>query len=211
MPECLCFIFHNLADECIDLLGRTYVERSKTVKPNADESIEFSFLEQIITPVYDVVAAEAKFSQGGKVPHSNWRNYDDFNEYFWQPNCFVELGWPWRTDAGFFKPPKIKGALKVPVPQTEANPPEVAGRRRKHKVGKVHFVEHRTGFHIYHSFHRLWIFFICMLQGLTIWAFCSKNGNLNLHVRTIKRIMSVGPTFVILKFIQCEFDLLLFL
>lgn len=39
------------------MLGRTYVERSKTVKPNEDGSMEFSFLEEIITPVYDVVAA----------------------------------------------------------------------------------------------------------------------------------------------------------
>jgi callose synthase len=210
MPECLCYIFHHLADECIDLLGRTFVDRSKIVKANPDGSMEFSFLEQVIQPVYDVVAAEAIFSQGGKVPHSHWRNYDDFNEYFWQPNCFVELGWPWRTDAGFFKNPKLKSArrnwLQAPPPDQEPNP-EIRGRRRKHKVGKVHFVEHRSGFHIYHSFHRLWIFLVCMLQGLTIWAFCSKNGNLNLHVRTIKKIMSVGPTFVIMKFIQSVFDI----
>lgn len=54
--------------------------------------------------------------------------------------------------------------------------------------------------------------YVCsMFQGLTIWAFCSKDGNLNLHVRTIKKIMSVGPTYVIMKFLQCEFDQLLFL
>lgn len=47
-----------------------------------------------------------------------------------------------------------------------------------------------------------------VFQGLTIWAFCSEDGKLNLHVRTIKKIMSVGPTFVVMKFIQCEFSLL---
>lgn len=202
MPECLCYIFHHLADECFDLLERTYVERSKTVKQNEDGSIEFSFLEQIITPVYNIVAKEAKASQNGKVPHSHWRNYDDFNEYFWQPSCFLELGWPWRTDSGFFRPPVMKDAKQVAAPTQNAAQP----RRIKHKVGKVHFVEHRSGFHLYHSFHRLWIFLVCMLQGLTIWAFCSEDGKLNLHVRTIKKIMSVGPTFVVMKFIQSIFD-----
>ncbi|KAG0567651.1 hypothetical protein KC19_7G151300 [Ceratodon purpureus] len=215
MPECLCYIFHHLADECFDLLERPHVERSTTVKPNADGSIEYSFLEQIITPVYDIVAAEAKFSHGGQAPHSRWRNYDDFNEYFWQPACFLELRWPWNLNAGFFKPPREKRSKKeaflpkTPNPDPERDPlvaPLRTEPKLKRRVGKVHFVEHRTGFHLYHSFHRLWIFLICMLQGLAIWGFCSKNGNLNLHVRTIKRIMSVGPTFVVMKLIQSLFD-----
>ncbi len=46
-----------MADELFDLLEQPYVERSKCVKPNADNIVEFSFLEQIITPVYQVVAA----------------------------------------------------------------------------------------------------------------------------------------------------------
>lgn len=27
-----------------------------------------------------------------------------------QPSCFLELGWPWRTDSGFFRPPVMKDA-----------------------------------------------------------------------------------------------------
>jgi hypothetical protein len=93
-------------------------------------------------------------------------------------------------------------------PQKEEKPVVVPGRRKEHKVGKIHFVEHRTAFHLYHSFHRLWIFFLCMLQGLTIWAFCSKNKTLNLHVRTIKKIMSVVPTFVVMKLFKGDHQLL---
>jgi callose synthase len=72
-----------MADELFDLLEQPNVERSKCVKPNADNIVEFSFLEQIITPVYQVVAAEAKSSGNGIAPHGAWRNYDDFNEFFW--------------------------------------------------------------------------------------------------------------------------------
>jgi callose synthase len=72
-----------MADELFDLLEKRSVERSKCVKPNADNIVEFSFLEQIITPVYQVVAAEAQSSGNGIAPHGAWRNYDDFNEFFW--------------------------------------------------------------------------------------------------------------------------------
>lgn len=37
-----------------------------------------------------------------------------------------------------------------------------AGRGKRQ--GKSSFVEHRTFFHLYHSFHRLWIFLVMMLQ-----------------------------------------------
>jgi callose synthase len=154
-----------MADELFDLLEQRYVERSKCVKPNADNIVEFSFLEQIITPVYQVVAAEAQSSGNGIAPHGAWRNYDDFNEFFWAPNCF-DLSWPWRLESGFFmKPRKPKSSWSFRRgPQKEEKPVVVPGRRKEHKVGKIHFVEHRTAFHLYHSFHRLWIFFLCMLQ-----------------------------------------------
>jgi callose synthase len=86
-----------------------------------------------------------------------------------------------------------------------AEPAALPSQTRGHRVGKINFVEHRTGFHLYHSFYRLWIFFICMLQGLTIWAFC----NQNFHVRTIKKILSIAPTFAILTFFQSVLDVLL--
>jgi len=46
-----------MADEPLDLLEHPHVERLNCVKPNADNSVECSFLQQIIIPVYQVVAA----------------------------------------------------------------------------------------------------------------------------------------------------------
>lgn len=135
-------------------------------------------------PLYETMAAEAAICDNGKQPHSAWRNYDDFNEYFWSRNCF-ELGWPWHKDAPFFfKPKKGIRALRA--------------SRDGHRIGKTHFVEHRTFFHLYHSFHRLWIFLLMMFQGLTIIAF--NDGKINRGV--IKELLSVGPTFLIMKFIE---------
>ncbi|VFQ67599.1 unnamed protein product [Cuscuta campestris] len=48
--------------------------------------------------------SEARHNDNGRAPHSAWRNYDDFNEYFWSLNCF-ELSWPWRITSPFFLKP----------------------------------------------------------------------------------------------------------
>ncbi|CAM6036816.1 unnamed protein product [Sphagnum compactum] len=193
MPECLCYIFHHMAHDMFELLRKEEVEwSSQTAKPSEDGSRELCFLEQVITPVYQIVAAEAHNNGNGVASHSAWRNYDDFNEFFWQADCFDHLSWPWKEDAAFFMKPKKRSY-------------DDNDKTRGHQVGKINFVEHRTGFHLYHSFYRLWIFFICMLQGLTIWAFC----NQNFHVRTIKKILSVAPTFAILTFFQSVLDVLL--
>jgi hypothetical protein len=51
-----------MAEECFILLDKNYVERStKTIQLNEDESPEYAFLEQIITPIYNIVAAVRDF------------------------------------------------------------------------------------------------------------------------------------------------------
>lgn len=48
----------QMADECFTLLDKGYVERStKTITITEDESTDYAFLEQIITPIYNIVAA----------------------------------------------------------------------------------------------------------------------------------------------------------
>jgi callose synthase len=203
LPECLCYIFHHMADELYDLLDKEYVSRSRTFLPGSPNS----FLDRIVKPIHTILAAEAKICAGGRAPHSAWRNYDDFNEFFWAPSCF-ELSWPWRLEAGFFRKPKkiiYTEADRFEEPAAPEEPLVEAGETREKKVGKTHFVEHRTGFHIYHSFHRLWILLVCMLQGLGIFAFCDRR----LTHHNIKLIMSVGPTFVLMKLIQSVMDVTL--
>ncbi|KAH9720653.1 callose synthase 10 [Citrus sinensis] len=140
-----------------------------------------SFLDKIIRPIYETMALEAARNNNGKASHSSWRNYDDFNEYFWSPACF-ELKWPMREESPFlFKPKKRK------------------------RTGKSTFVEHRTFLHLYRSFHRLWIFLFVMFQALTILAFRKEKINL----KTFKTILSIGPTFVIMNFIESCLDVLL--
>lgn len=142
LPECLCYIFHHMAREMDEILREQVTKQAESCK--TEDGV--SFLERVISPLYEVVAAEAESNDNGRAPHSAWRNYDDFNEYFWSLYCF-ELSWPWRTSSSFFTKPN-RGSKSD-------------GRKR---TGKTSFVEHRTFFHLYHSFHRLWIFLLMMFQ-----------------------------------------------
>ncbi|KAL3625054.1 hypothetical protein CASFOL_031722 [Castilleja foliolosa] len=65
---------------------------------------EEAFLKKVVTPIYEVIAQEAARSKKATSKHSQWRNYDDLNEYFWSANCF-RLGWPMRANADFFCKP----------------------------------------------------------------------------------------------------------
>ncbi|KAL3620450.1 Callose synthase 9 [Castilleja foliolosa] len=188
LPECLCYIFHHMERELEEIL------RQQALQPANSCVSEFgvSFMDQVIHPLYEVICAEAANNDNGRAAHSAWRNYDDFNEYFWSRHCF-ELSWPWRKSSPFFIKPtrKSKNILK-----------SSGGGKR---CGKTSFVEHRTFLHLYHSFHRLWIFLLMMFQGLTIIAF---NGG-RFNSKTIREVLSVGPTYFVMKFFESVLDIMM--
>ncbi|XP_042386500.1 callose synthase 9-like [Zingiber officinale] len=186
LPECLCYIFHHMARELEEILRQPIAQSAKScISPDG-----VSFLSQLIFPLYDVIAAEAANNDNGRAPHSAWRNYDDFNEFFWSLRCF-QLGWPWMLSSPFFTKPS-KNTMGI-----------LSSGGSKH-YGKTSFVEHRTFLHLYHSFHRLWIFLFMMFQGLTIIAF-----NNGVNSTTIKQVLSLGPTYVVMKFIESVLDILM--
>ncbi|RAL52099.1 hypothetical protein DM860_014926 [Cuscuta australis] len=188
LPECLCYIFHHMGREMEEIVRQQIAVPANSCV--AESGV--SFLDQVICPLYDVLAAEARNNDNGRAPHSAWRNYDDFNEYFWSLNCF-ELSWPWRITSPFFlKPtPRSKNILKS------------SGSSKRQ--GKTSFVEHRTFLHLYHSFHRLWIFLVMMFQGLTIIAF--NDGKFN--SKTLREILSLGPTYFVMKLLESVLDVIM--
>jgi len=103
LPEGLCYIFHHLARELEEILRKQTAEPAESCSSN----VSVSFLENVISPLYDIIAAEAANNKNGRAPHSAWRNYDDFNEFFWSLKCF-HLGWPWKLDNPFFSKPSKK-------------------------------------------------------------------------------------------------------
>ncbi|KAK7411053.1 hypothetical protein VNO78_02407 [Psophocarpus tetragonolobus] len=181
LPECICYIFHHMAKELDAILDHGEAAPALSC---VTEDGSAKFLEKIICPIYVVLAGEADRNNNGKAAHSAWRNYDDFNEYFWSPACF-ELSWPMRTESPFLLKPSTS--------------------KRSKRTAKSSFVEHRTFLHLYRSFHRLWIFLALMFQALTIVAF--NHGHINLD--TFKKILSIGPSFAIMNFVKSCLDVLL--
>nr|CAB3502151.1 unnamed protein product [Digitaria exilis] len=94
----------NMAFEMYGMLaGNVSALTGEYVKPAYGGEKE-AFLRKVVTPIYNTIAKEAERSKREKGNHSEWRNYDDLNEYFWSADCF-RLGWPMRADADFFYQP----------------------------------------------------------------------------------------------------------
>uniref|UniRef100_A0A2P2MMM1 1,3-beta-glucan synthase n=1 Tax=Rhizophora mucronata TaxID=61149 RepID=A0A2P2MMM1_RHIMU len=196
MPECLCYIYHHMAFELYGVLaGNVSPMTGENVKP-AYGGEEEAFLRKVVTPIYNVIAKEAERSKKGKSKHSQWRNYDDLNEYFWSVDCF-RLGWPMRADADFFC---------LPAQDSQDNKPAYRDRW----VGKVNFVEIRTFWHIFRSFDRMWSFFILCLQAMIIVAWNGSGQPSSVFTRDVfKKVLSIFITAAILKLGQAVLDVIL--
>ncbi|CAI0440651.1 unnamed protein product [Linum tenue] len=201
MPECLCYIYHHMAFELYGMLaGNVSPMTGENVKP-AYGGEEEAFLSKVVTPIYNVIAKEAQRSKKGKSKHSQWRNYDDLNEYFWSVDCF-RLGWPMRADADFFSSP------------AELHPFEKNGDNNKPAyrdrwVGKVNFVEIRSFWHIFRSFDRMWSFFILCLQAMIIIAWNDSAGRPIFTGEVVKKVLSIFITAAILKLGQAVLDIII--
>ncbi|EMS53860.1 hypothetical protein TRIUR3_10709 [Triticum urartu] len=170
------------------LAGNLIPTTGENVKP-AYGSQEEAFLNKVVTPIYKVIEKEALRSKTIKSGHSDWRNYDDVNEYFWSRDCFL-LGWPMRDDADFFQVPHDAPLNKMNV------------ENGHHWMGKVNFAEIRSLWHIFRSFDRMWSFLILSLQAMIIIA---RNGGRPSDIfdaGTFKQISSIFTTDAILKLFQ---------
>ncbi|KAK4764816.1 hypothetical protein SAY86_025906 [Trapa natans] len=170
---CIYLDIQPMAREMDEILRQQVAQRANSC--NSENGA--SFLKEVITPLYEVVAA-----------------YRGLTESFCRSLRCFELSWPWRKNYSFFQKPKprIKLLLKT-------------GGDGSHRRGKTSFVEHRTFLHLYHSFHRLWLFLVMMFQGLVIIAFNNHKWN----SKTIRELLSLGPTFVIMKFIESILDIVM--
>ncbi|CAL9196161.1 unnamed protein product [Musa hybrid cultivar] len=200
MPECLSYIFHNMAYELHGLLaGNVSVVTGENIRPSYGGDDE-AFLKKVISPIYRVIEKEAKMSNNGKAPHSAWCNYDDLNEYFWSADCF-SLGWPMKDDGNFFK--SIRESR--PIVQAGHSSLKVSNR----SIGKSNFVETRTFWHIFRSFDRMWTFYILALQAMIIVAWSEHSLTEIFQKDILYSISSIFITAALLRFLQSVLDLVL--
>ncbi|KAK8259747.1 hypothetical protein V6Z11_D13G076400 [Gossypium hirsutum] len=184
MPECICYIFHNMAMELNRIL-EDFIDQN-TGQPAMPSTLgEYGFLNCVVKPIYETVKMEVECSKNGTAPHHAWRNYDDLNEYFWGRRCFHKLKWPIDAGCKFF----------------------VTSSKRK-RVGKTGFVERRSFFNIYRSFDRLWVMLFLFLQAAILVAWEGEEYPWQaLKVRDVQvRILTVFVTWSGLRFLQALLD-----
>ncbi|KAJ9550308.1 hypothetical protein OSB04_014353 [Centaurea solstitialis] len=182
MPECICYIFHHMSMELNTILvedGAVHVNTDQRLSPTYPE--ENAFLTRVVTPVYGIVKVGVENSKHGTAPYSNWRNYDDINELFWNRSCFSELKWPIDVRSSSFLTTSTR-------------------------VKKTGFVEQRSFWNLFRSFDRLWIMLILFLQAEIIVAWekekISLQDNEGLHVR----LLTVFITWSVLRFFKSLLD-----
>ncbi|KAJ8467932.1 hypothetical protein OPV22_030484 [Ensete ventricosum] len=199
MPECLCYIYHHMAFELYGMLaGNVSPMTGENIRP-AYGGDEEAFLKKIVTPIYEIIAKEAKKSKSEKSKHSQWRNYDDLNEYFWSVDCF-HLGWPMRADADFFCSPQNS--------RDERNEESKLAKGQQW-IGKVNFVEIRSFWHIFRSFDRMWSFFILSLQVMIILAWNGGSPSDIFDPAVFKKVLSIFISAAIMKLGHAILDTML--
>ncbi|KAL8138257.1 hypothetical protein V2J09_004258 [Rumex salicifolius] len=190
-PECLCFIFHNMAHE-LNLILDEYVDPNTGTLYAPFVSGENSFLNNVVRPIYDTIRAEVKRSNNGTKPHSAWRNYDDINEYFWRRSCLSTLKWPLNRSCNFFLDPDSSNR------STSTS-----------RVGKTGFVEQRSFWNVFRSFDRLWVLLILFFQAAMITAWDDTHGppwKALERTETQVKLLTIFITWSTLRLLQSILD-----
>ncbi|RID40400.1 hypothetical protein BRARA_J00446 [Brassica rapa] len=199
MPECLCYIFHKMADEVHGILfSNVYPVTGDTYEAGAPD--DEAFLRNVITPIYQVLRKEVRRNKMGKASHSKWRNYDDLNEYFWDKRCF-RLGWPMKPEADFFI--HSDEIAQHPNERREQIP---HGKRKP----KTNFVEARTFWNLYRSFDRMWMFLVLSLQTMMIVAWSPSGSILAIFEEDVFfNVLTIFITSAFLNLLQATLDVIL--
>lgn len=144
MPECLCYLYHKTMHDHLSLAAK---------KHYAANNVNFYpgyFLDMVVTPIYDVVAASMK----AKGDHCNRKTYDDFNEFFWSPACLQYAHHHALTDD--FLPDSNNDQMTI----SDA----LQGATKT-------YVEKRSWLHPLYSFHRIFEWHVITFSLLATIAF----------------------------------------
>lgn len=154
MPECLCFLFHKTMEEHLQAKrsgsGTTFAPSGK---------YPGFFLDMVVTPIYEVIAK----SMAKIVDHAERKIYDDFNEFFWSPNCLKYRLYDVTLTAEHAE----LGQQSKRKPAVESNLDLAAGLRMSSKT----YLEKRSWFHPLLSVHRVFEWHVISFTLLAAWAF----------------------------------------
>jgi len=150
MPECLCFIF-KCADDYLN---------SPACQNLVEPVDEFTYLNNVITPLYQFCRDEGYEIQDGKYvrrerDHDKVVGYDDCNQLFWYPEGIERISLEDKSRLVDLSPAERFLKLK-----------EVKWNKAFYKTYK----ETRSWFHMLVNFNRIWVIHIS-----AFWFFTAKN------------------------------------
>ncbi|KAF1811154.1 1,3-beta-glucan synthase [Eremomyces bilateralis CBS 781.70] len=139
-PECLCFIF-KCADDYLN---------SPACQQRVEPVEEFSYLNNVITPLYQFIRDQGYEIQDGKYirrerDHSSIIGYDDINQLFWYPEGIERIVLEDKTRLVDLKPEERYVKLH-----------EVQWKKVFFKT----YRETRSWFHLMVNFNRIWVIHI---------------------------------------------------
>lgn len=150
MPELMCFIFKCADDYLNSPAGQAQTEPIE----------EFTYLNDIITPLYQYCRDQGYEIQDGKYvrrerDHSSIIGYDDINQLFWYPEGLERIVFEDKSRI-----------VDVPPAERYAKLKDVVWKKVFFKT----YYERRSWFHMIVNFNRIWI-----IHLTTFWFYTSFN------------------------------------
>lgn len=174
MPECLCFIFKCCNDYWYGL--------EKLKEDNADFTPPESFLDHVITPLYEFYRDQVYELVDGRYivkdkDHSSIIGYDDINQFFWYRKGLEKIQ---------IKDSK-KLLIEIPVHERYLHLNNIRWSKCFYKTYK----ERRTWLHIILNFNRIWIIHISMF-----WIYTLANASA-LYTKNYQQLLDNKPPMYI--------------
>jgi hypothetical protein len=171
MPECLCYLHHMAMSDHVK-------NRDARRRSGLQQKLYHGyFLDMTVTPIYEVVAKSLKSGSD----HAEKKTYDDFNEFFWSPQClnFVHhLGSGMTSssssrESNFLASAKDKESIELEAASPRASESSAASKHVA--VGLTEatktYVEKRSWLHSLLTFHRVFEFHVVTFTLIAVLAF----------------------------------------
>ncbi|KAF2500178.1 beta-1,3-glucan synthase-like protein [Lophium mytilinum] len=149
MPECLCFIF-KCADDYLN---------SPACQGSTEQVEEFTYLNTVITPLYQYCRDQGYEIQDGKYvrrerDHAAIIGYDDCNQLFWYPEGIERIVMEDKSRI-----------VDVPPADRYMKLKDVLWKKVFFKT----YYERRSWFHMLVNFNRIWIIHVTMFWFYTVY------------------------------------------
>lgn len=160
MPECMCYIYHKSMGD--------HFRNRENYKPHGVKRKFYHgyFLDMTVTPMYNTIQAAMK----GSGDHKDKKTYDDFNEFFWSPECLQYPHHLANNCSGYSNDAanEFSSLLGKTSDNTGSTLVHVA-HAMKHATKT--YVEKRSWLHSLLSFHRVVEWHLLGFTLSAVWAF----------------------------------------